>query len=82
MVNIEFCRRMLVVGLLATSVFAAHAWAEKPLIHDAEYYVLEAQNGARWQADDEKISARLAEFRQKNGGKPPNIVYILLDAIC
>jgi arylsulfatase A-like enzyme len=79
MVNIEFCRRTLVVGLLATSVFAAHAWAEQPLIHDAEYYVLEAQNGERWQADDEKISARLAEFRQKNGGKPPNIVYILLD---
>jgi arylsulfatase len=51
------------------------------LIHDAEYYLLEAQNTERWEADDEKITARLAELRAKNGGKAPNIVYILLDDV-
>jgi arylsulfatase len=49
------------------------------LIHDAEYYILEAQHGERWKAEDEEISNKLAEIRKKNNGKPPNIVYILLD---
>ncbi len=51
----------------------------KDIVHDAEYYILKAQNGERWAADNQKIDARLAEIRKKNGGKPPNIVYILLD---
>ena len=51
------------------------------LIHDAEYYLLEAQNAERWRADDAKITAKLAELREKNGGDPPNIVYILLDDV-
>jgi arylsulfatase len=49
------------------------------IIHDAEYYILESQNGARWKADDKEIAAKLAEIRKKNGNQAPNIVYILLD---
>ena len=49
------------------------------IIHDAEYYVIEAQNGERWEADDKVIEKKLSEFRSKNGNKPPNIIYILLD---
>jgi arylsulfatase len=55
--------------------------AQDPIIHDAEYAILEAQNGEAWAADDEAIDKRLAEIRMKNGGKPPNIVYILLDDV-
>ena len=66
-------------GILGTCCLAAQAQAAKPLIHDAEYYILEAQNGEQWQADDKAIAAELAEIRERNGGKPPNIVYILLD---
>jgi arylsulfatase len=51
------------------------------IVHDAEYYVLEAQNGERWAADDKLVDRKLAEFREKNGGKPPNILYILVDDI-
>ena len=51
----------------------------KDLIHDAEYYVVEAQNGEKWAADDQATAKRLADLRKANGGKPPNIVYILLD---
>jgi len=51
------------------------------LVHDSEYYVLEAQNGVKWAADDKIVDAKLAEFRQKNDGKPPNILYILIDDI-
>jgi len=38
-----------------------------------------AQNGERWAAEDKELDKKLAELRNKNGGKPPNIVYILWD---
>ncbi len=55
------------------------ATAAGEIIHDAEHNVLAAQHGERWAKEDQEIGARLAEIREKNGGKPPNIVYILLD---
>ena len=57
------------------------ASAQDKIVHDTEYYVLEAQNGDKWAADDKSIDAKLAEFRKKNDGKPPNIIYILIDDI-
>ncbi|MEP4486824.1 MAG: sulfatase-like hydrolase/transferase [Halioglobus sp.] len=51
----------------------------KDIVHDAEFQVLKAQNGKRWAEEDKLIDTKIAEFREKNGGKPPNIVYILLD---
>ena len=67
---------MLFVGILPASVYAA-----TPIQHDAEYAIIEAQNGEVWAADDKAIDKKLAEIREKNGGKPPNIVYILLDDV-
>jgi arylsulfatase len=55
--------------------------AEGEIIHDAEYTILEAQNGESWRKEGQAIEARLAEIREKNGGKPPNIIYILLDDV-
>jgi arylsulfatase len=49
------------------------------IVHDAEHNILKAQHGERWAKEDAEIDARLAEIRKKNGGKPPNFVYILLD---
>jgi hypothetical protein len=49
------------------------------IIHDAEHSILKAQHGERWAKEDAKIDAKLAEIRKKNGGNPPNFVYILLD---
>lgn len=49
------------------------------IIHDAEYYILEAQHKEQWTADDKEVDAKLAEFRKQNGGKPPNILYFLVD---
>ena len=60
-------------------VFTAVPVGARDIIHDAEYYLLEAQNGERWQQEDKLIEKRLAEIRKANGGKPPNIIYILLD---
>jgi arylsulfatase len=49
------------------------------IIHDAEYYTLEAQHGETWAKHDEAVDAKLAEFRGRNGGRPPNILYVLVD---
>jgi arylsulfatase len=51
------------------------------IIHDAEHNILAAQHGERWTKEDKEITAKLAEIRKKNGGKPPNIVNILLDDV-
>ena len=71
--------------LFILCAFALAGWAApglaKNMVHDAEYYILEAQNGERWAREDQKIDQKLANFRRKNGGKPPNIFYILIDDI-
>ena len=66
----------LVAFLLITSPVAGHA---RDIVRDAEYKLLEAQNGERWARDDKAIDAKLADLREKNGGKSPNIIYILVD---
>jgi arylsulfatase len=57
------------------------AKATDKIIHDAEYSILAAQHGERWAEEDKEIAAKLAKIRRKNGGKPPNIIYILLDDV-
>ena len=56
-----------------------HSPQSGSIVHDAEYYILEAQNGKRWKAEDKQIDKKLKAIRKKNGNKPPNIIYILLD---
>jgi arylsulfatase len=55
------------------------AAAAVELVHDADYYVLKAQNAEKWAKDDKAVDKDLADFRKQNGGKPPNIIYILID---
>jgi arylsulfatase len=59
----------------------AVAFAKGKIAHDAEYYILEAQNGEKWASEDKELDKKLAEFKKKNNGKPPNIFYILIDDI-
>jgi len=70
--------RISLIMFLSLGVMSQAALA-KDLTHDAEYYVVAAQNGEKWAADDKATAKRLADLRKANGGKPPNIVYILLD---
>ena len=75
---------ILILGLAIVGIgtaLPATAQAAQPIAHDAEYYILEAQNGEKWANDDKTIDKKLADFRKKNGGKPPNILYILIDDI-
>jgi arylsulfatase A-like enzyme len=72
---------ILVAGIIPACALTTDASGQSGITHDAEYYVIEAQNRERWKSDDKRIDAKLAELRAKNGGKPPNIVYILLDDV-
>ena len=66
-------------ALIAATINAAPARAaEGEIVHDAEYYILEAQNGAKWAVEDAELDKKLAALREKYG-TPPNIVYILWD---
>jgi arylsulfatase len=65
--------------LLALTIVASSAVATaRDIVHDAEYYILEMQNGKRWAAEDKDIQRRLDTLRKKFG-RPPNIVYLLWD---
>ena len=58
----------LVIFAMAFTI--ANAIAAEQIVHDAEYYVLEAQNGKRWTAENKELKKRLADL-QKKFGRPP-----------
>lgn len=63
----------------STMLFAVSlSFAQNKIVQDAEYYVIEAQNGDRWNAEDKDLNQRLADLKKEHG-KSPNIVYILWD---
>jgi len=77
---IKTCVLTAVTALnFSMSGIAAHA--QSRIVHDAEYYILQAQNGEKWAAEDQTLDEALEAFREKNGGKSPNIFYILIDDI-
>ena len=43
---------------------------EGGIVHDAEFYVLQAQHGERWAAEDKALDQKLQELRVKYG-RPP-----------
>ena len=69
-----------VIGL-SLSCGSPEVSASKEIIHDGEFNFLKAQYGEKWAEEDKEIDAKLAEIRKKNGGKRPNILYILIDDV-
>lgn len=69
--------RSFAVAALAFSVNPA--FAQDPIAHDAEYYILETQLAEQWAEDNAAVDEKLAEFRARNGGRPPNILFVLID---
>lgn len=69
----------LTLGLVGSLM--AFSAAAKDIQHDAEYYISAAQNGEKWAQNDKAVTERLTAVRESQGGKRPNIVYILLDDI-
>jgi arylsulfatase len=56
----------------------ANAKPPTKIVHDSEYYILEAMHGQRWAAEDKDLDAKLAELKKKFG-TPPNIIHIMWD---
>ena len=66
-------------AFIAVSICStANAQQPKPIIHDAEYYILDAQHGQKWAVEDKDLDQKLAELRKKFG-TPPNIVHVMWD---
>jgi len=63
------------------ALFLAQTVAAKDIVHDGEYEFLEAQYGDEWTAEDKEIDGLLKEIRDGNGGKRPNILYVLIDDV-
>jgi arylsulfatase len=63
------------------SVWAGSQADNKKFIHDGEFNYLAAQHGEKWNKEDKLIDAKLAAIQKKNGGKRPNILYILVDDV-
>jgi len=76
------CRNMILSALILTLPPLAFGDAKKGEIqHDAEHYMLLAQHGDRWEQEDTAIATKLEEVRNANGGKRPNILFVLIDDV-
>ncbi|NOD47175.1 sulfatase-like hydrolase/transferase [Ruegeria sp. HKCCD5849] len=74
--------RSVLIHTAAMVLTAGTSFAQDaPIIRDGEFEYLRAQFGEQWDAQDTEIEAKLAEIRDANGGKPPNILYILIDDV-
>ncbi len=65
---------IVVLGLACGAVPPSSA----QIVHDAEYYILEAQNGQTWAVEDGELDTKLRELRERYG-KPPNIIHFMWD---
>ena len=54
--------RIFTLIVLLSCAFSVSA---KNIIHDAEYYVLEAQHGEKWAAQDKELDKKLATARRQ-----------------
>jgi len=68
----------IAAALVAVVVSTSPAVFSADIVHDAEYYVLEAQHGEEWAMQDEELQAKLDALREKYG-IPPNIIHIMWD---
>ena len=74
-------KRTTLITLATIAFFStlvpAQAQEQKPkFVHDAEYYILEAQCGQKWAAEDKELDVKLAELKKKFG-TPPNIIHVM-----
>ena len=75
-------KKKLLSSLAGASALAlllsCNVMASESIVHDAEYYVIEAQNGEKWAAEDKSLQQKLAELKKKHG-TAPNLIHIMWD---
>jgi arylsulfatase A-like enzyme len=72
--SFRICVTLLSLALVGT----ASAQQTGKIVHDAEYYILNAQNGEKWAKEDLALDEKLAELKKKHG-RPPNLIHIMWD---
>jgi hypothetical protein len=75
--SLGLCSATAMAMLGTGGITPANAQSDK-IIHDAEFYVLQAQHEKTWAEQDKEIDAKLAELEKKFGRKP-NIIHIMWD---
>ena len=60
---------LLLAPGLVVLMFTAVVQAKEKIVHDAEYYILEAQNGKLWAVEDGKLDRKLTELRNRYGAR-------------
>jgi arylsulfatase len=78
LVRVDRVAMGLTACLMAGNQIAVAQSKQPEIVHDSEYYILEAQHGQAWAAEDKDLDAKLAELRKKYG-TPPNIIHIMWD---
>jgi len=71
-------RTLIKTAATGVALLFAHAVFAKDIVHDAEYYILEAQNGKVWEVEDQELDTKLAAL-QEEYGQPPNIIHFMWD---
>ena len=64
--------------ILMASIVATLDKSEAQIVHDAEYYILDARHGDKWQSEDSELRTKLDKLKKKYG-TPPNIIHIMWD---
>jgi arylsulfatase len=67
--------------LISVGMLPLSAHASKPIQHDVDQLLLQEQYGDQWATEDASIDKLLADQKARNNGKPPNIIYILIDDV-
>ena len=72
----------IIIAAALMAAFGSVASAQTgPIVHDGEFNFLRAQFGEKWDVQDVELDAKLADIRDANGGKPPNILFVLIDDV-
>ncbi len=72
---------VMIPAMMLSSGGTINRVAAAEIQHDAEHYMLFAQHGERWTGEDKEVAAKLEEIRKSNGGKRPNILFVLIDDV-
>ena len=74
-----FTHLLSLISICALSTLAVKAQKGKSkIIHDAEYYILDAQHEDKWATEDQDIDKKIAALKKKYG-RSPNIIHIMWD---
>ena len=58
-------KELLLILLFGVMLISLNAQKKSEIVHDAEYYILEAQNGEVWEVEDGQLDKKLAESNAK-----------------